>query len=287
MIGGMSFRIFKTSAAVFLESSDAPGLFRHVESGFSFNELFTSPDPAAWIAAVYEGAGKENSFPPAIPFAAPLGDQEVWAAGVTYFRSRTARMEEAETAGGDIFYDKVYEAPRPELFFKATAARTRGHLDHVGIRRDSTWDVPEPEFTLAINSEGKIFGHTIGNDMSSRSIEGENPLYLPQAKNYTGACALGPCLVVADAPAPETTIAIRISRGGGEVFSGETSLAQMKRSFEELAEYLFRSNHFKNGVYLMTGTGIVPDAGFTLEEGDEIAITIEGIGTLRNTVEKV
>lgn len=287
MIGDMSFRIFKTSAAVFLESSDGPGLFRHVESGFSFNELFTSPDPSTYIATVYDRAGKEVSFNPDIAFAAPVGDQEVWAAGVTYFRSRTARMEEAEHAGGDIFYDKVYEAPRPELFFKATAARTRGHLDHVGIRSDSTWDVPEPEFTLAINSEGKIFGHTIGNDMSSRSIEGENPLYLPQAKNYTGACSLGPCLVVADAPAPETTIAIAISRDGNEVFSGETSLSQIKRSFEELAGYLFRANHFKNGVYLMTGTGIVPDPSFTLQENDKIAIAIEGIGTLQNTVEKV
>lgn len=287
MIDSMTFRIFKTSAAVFLESSDSPGLFRHVESGFSFNELFRSTDPAAYIAAVYDGAGKEVSFNPEIPFAAPISDQEVWAAGVTYFRSRTARMEEAEKAGGDIFYDKVYEAARPELFFKATAARTRGHLDHVGIRRDSTWDVPEPEFTIAINSEGKIFGHTIGNDMSSRSIEGENPLYLPQAKNYTGACALGPCLVVADSPVPETTIAITITRDRSEVFSGETSLSQIKRSFEELAEYLFRSNHFKNGTYLMTGTGIVPGPDFTLRENDEIAITIEGIGTLQNTVEKV
>ena len=283
----MSFRIFKTSTAIFLESSDAPGLFRHVEDGFSFDDLFTSADPAAYIAKFYESAGKEASFSPDTPLEAPIGDQEVWAAGVTYFRSRTARMEEAEVAGGDVFYDKVYEAPRPELFFKATAARTRGHLDHVGIRSDSTWDVPEPEFTLAINSGGKIFGHTIGNDMSSRSIEGENPLYLPQAKNYTGACALGPCLVVGDAPAPETTIAISISRGGSEVFSGETSLSQIKRSFEELAGYLFRSNHFKKGAYLMTGTGIVPDSSFTLQVDDVVSITIEGIGTLQNTVEKV
>lgn len=283
----MSFRIFKSAAAVFIESTDAPGLFRHVENGFSFNELFTAPDAAGYLSRVYEANRVEVSFNPDISYDAPIGDQEVWAAGVTYFRSRTARMEEAEVAGGDVFYDKVYEAPRPELFFKATPARTRGHLDHVGIRSDSTWDVPEPEFTLAISSEGKIFGHTIGNDMSSRSIEGENPLYLPQAKNYTGACALGPCLVVGDAPAPETTIAISISRAGSEVFSGETSLSQIKRSFEELAGYLFRSNHFKNGAYLMTGTGIVPDSSFTLQAGDVVSITIEGIGTLTNTVEKV
>lgn len=283
----MSFRIFNSSTAVFIESTEAPGLFRHVETGFSFNELFTAPDPAGYVAAVYNGAGEEVSFNPDISYQAPIGDQEVWAAGVTYYRSRTARMEEAETAGGDVFYDKVYEAPRPELFFKATAARARGHLDKVGIRNDSTWDVPEPEFTLAISSEGKIFGHTIGNDMSSRSIEGENPLYLPQAKNYTGSCALGPCLVVADSPSPATTISITIARAGREVFSGETSLSQIKRSFEELAGYLFRSNHFKNGAYLMTGTGIVPDSSFTLEVDDIVSITIEGIGTLRNTVERV
>jgi len=283
----MSYRLFKTSDAVFIEHSDAPGLFRHAGPDFTFNALFTATDPAFYIAGVYANDAQDVSFNPEISFDAPIGDQEVWAAGVTYFRSRTARMEEAETAGGDVFYDKVYEAPRPEIFFKATASRTRGHLDHVGIRSDSTWDVPEPEFTLAINSEGKIFGHTIGNDMSSRSIEGENPLYLPQAKSYTGACALGPCLVVADQPAPETTIAISISRDGSEVFSGETALSQIKRTFDELAAWLFKCNHFKQGTYLMTGTGIVPDSDFTLQVGDEIAITIEGIGTLRNVVEAV
>lgn len=283
----MSYRLFKTSDAVFLESTDAPGLLRPAGPDFSFDALFTSTDPLAYVAALHEAGSDEVSFNPEIPFQAPIGSQEVWAAGVTYYRSRTARMEEAETAGGDVFYDKVYEAPRPELFFKATAARVRGHLDHVGIRDDSTWDVPEPEFTLAINHEGKIFGHTVGNDMSSRSIEGENPLYLPQAKNYTGSCALGPCLVVGGTPAPETKIAISIARGGEEAFSGETSLAQIKRRFEELADWLFKCNHFPNGAYLMTGTGIVPDSDFTLHEGDEIAITIEGIGTLENTVEKV
>jgi 2-dehydro-3-deoxy-D-arabinonate dehydratase len=283
----MSFRIFKTASANFLENSEQPGLFRHISEGFSFNELFTAPNPLAYVQAVYESESGEESFNSEISFAAPIGDQEVWAAGVTYFRSRTARMEEAETAGGDVFYDKVYEAPRPELFFKSNAARVRGHLDHVGIRSDSTWDVPEPEFTLAISSEGTIFGFTIGNDMSSRSIEGENPLYLPQAKNYTGSCAIGPCLVVGPTPSPETSITISISREGAEVFSGETSLSQIKRSFEELAGYLFRSNHFANGVYLMTGTGIVPDSSFTLKEGDVVAITIEGIGTLENTVERV
>lgn len=283
----MPIRIFKTATAIFLESTDAPGQVRHAAPGFSFNELFTSGDPFAYASAAYEAASDEISFNPEIPYQPPIGDQEVWAAGVTYFRSRTARMEEAEVAGGDIFYDKVYEAPRPELFFKSTAAKVRGALDHVGIRHDSTWDVPEPEFTLAINAEGKVFGHTIGNDMSSRSIEGENPLYLPQAKNYTGACALGPCLVVGPTPSPETKIAISISRCGQEVFSGDTALSQIKRSFDELAGWLFKCNHFPTGAYLMTGTGIVPDSDFTLQVGDEIAITIESIGTLRNTVEKV
>jgi len=283
----MSFRVFKTADAAFIENTANPGLFRHAGSGFSFNALFCDSDPIAYVRSAYDRVGHDVSFNPAIPFQAPIGDQEVWAAGVTYFRSRTARMEEAESAGGDIFYDKVYEAPRPELFFKATAVRSRGHLEYVGIRGDSTWDVPEPEFTLAINREGKIFGHTIGNDMSSRSIEGENPLYLPQAKNYTGACALGPCLVVGETPSPATKISISISRDGSEVFAGETSLSQIKRSFDELAEWLFRCNRFPQGAYLMTGTGIVPESNFTLRPDDLISITIDGIGTLTNTVERV
>lgn len=283
----MSYRFFRTAEAVFIESADAPGLVRQASPGFSFDGLFISDDPAAYAAAAFAESGGGGSIDPTVPLQAPIGGQEVWASGVTYYRSRTARMEEAESAGGDVFYDKVYEAPRPELFFKATAARVRGHLDRVGIRSDSTWDVPEPEFTLAINASGAVFGHTIGNDMSSRSIEGENPLYLPQAKNYTGACALGPCLVVGAPPSPATRIAVSISRGGAEAFSGETSLSQIKRSFEELAGWLYRCNRFPLGAYLMTGTGIVPDSDFTLREGDEVSIAIEGIGTLRNTVEVV
>lgn len=282
-----AYRLYRSADAVFIESSDAPGLFRQAGPEFSFDALFTSSRPFDEVAALYEGVDDGVPFPTDAPLQAPLGRQEVWAAGVTYFRSRVARMEEAERAGGDMFYDKVYDAERPELFFKATAERVRGHLDHVGIRHDSTWDVPEPEFTLAINHEGTIFGYTIGNDMSSRSIEGENPLYLPQAKCYTGACALGPCLVVGPLPPAETRLGIHIARAGVEVFQGETSLAQIKRSFEELAAWLFRCNHFRLGVYLMTGTGIVPESDFTLQEGDEISISIEGVGTLRNLVEKV
>lgn len=283
----MPYRIFRSHQSIFVESSEAPGLFRHVSGGFSFNELFTSEDPAGYIESVYSDASEGESFDPGIPFQPPIGDQEVWAAGVTYFRSRTARMEEAESAGGDVFYDKVYDAERPELFFKATAPRTRGHLDNVAIRSDSTWDVPEPELTLAITDKGKVFGFTIGNDMSSRSIEGENPLYLPQAKVYTGSCSIGPCLVVGDAPGPDTTISIEISREGEVAFSGDTTVSQIKRGFDELAGFLFRSNEFKHGAYLMTGTGIVPDSDFTLQPGDVISISIEGAGTLTNTVEKM
>ena len=283
----MPYRIFRTADSIFVEDTEAPGLFRHLSTGFSFNELFSAENPATYLIRALEDSSPAVSFDSAIPFQAPIGDQEVWASGVTYFRSRTARMEEAETAGGDVFYDKVYDAVRPELFFKSSARRARGHLDKVGIRHDSTWDVPEPEFTLAISSSGKIFGYTIGNDMSSRSIEGENPLYLPQAKSYTGACAIGPCLVVGDVPSLENKIAIVIRRGGSEVFSGETALDQIKRTFEELAGFLFRCTDFVHGAYLMTGTGIVPDSDFTLKVDDEISITIEGIGTLTNTVEKV
>ncbi len=287
LCSGMPYRIFRSANAVFVEDTEAPGLFQPLAADFSFNALFTAEEPATYLRQSIDAETQPESFHPDIPFLAPIGDQEIWASGVTYFRSRTARMEEAETAGGDVFYDKVYDAERPELFFKSNAHRARGHLDKVGIRHDSTWDVPEPEFTLAINSSGKIFGHTIGNDMSSRSIEGENPLYLPQAKSYTGACSIGPCLVVGDTPSLDSKIGIVIRRGGKEVFSGETALDQIKRSFEELAGFLFRCNDFASGAYLMTGTGIVPDSDFTLQVDDEIAISIDGIGTLTNTVEKV
>jgi len=283
----MAYRIFRTHDAIFVEASDDPGLFRQLDPSFSFDALFCADDPLAWLEKLLAEASEAQSFNPEIPCSAPIGSQEVWAAGVTYYRSRTARMEEAQSAGGDVFYDKVYDAERPELFFKATAARTRGHLDRVAIRRDSSWDVPEPEFTLAINAAGKVFGHTIGNDMSSRSIEGENPLYLPQAKVYAGSCAIGPCLVVGSLPGPETEIRIEITRGGRTVFEGESSAAQIKRGFEELAEFLYRCNEFPKGAYLMTGTGIVPDSDFTLEPGDRVAITVDGVGTLVNEVERI
>ena len=216
---------------------------------------------------------------------APIVGQEVWAAGVTYYRSRTARMEEAREAGGYDFYDRVYTAERPELFFKATPHRVAGPGEQVRIRRDARWNVPEPELALVITSEGKIVGYTIGNDMSSRDIEGENPLYLPQAKVYDKSCALGPCVWVTEtAPSTETEIKLQIVRHGEPVFTGSTTLAQLKRKPESLVEYLYRDNSFPKGCFLLTGTGIVPPDEFTLESGDEISITIEPIGTLVNSV---
>jgi 2-dehydro-3-deoxy-D-arabinonate dehydratase len=216
----------------------------------------------------------------------PIVSQEVWAAGVTYHRSRTARIEESQDAGGGDFYDRVYTAERPELFFKATAHRVAGHRGAVRIRHDSHWNVPEPELALVVTRGGKIVGYTVGNDMSSRDIEGANPLYLPQAKVYDRSCALGPCVLVADEMLPAATdIKLRITRAGETVFAGETTLARLKRTPESLVDFLFRDNSFPQGCFLLTGTGIVPPDDFTLRPGDEISITIEPIGTLVNVVE--
>ncbi|HXB09763.1 MAG TPA: fumarylacetoacetate hydrolase family protein [Puia sp.] len=216
---------------------------------------------------------------------APIGNQEVWAAGVTWLRSRDARMEESKDSGGATFYDKVYEAERPELFFKAQAHRVAAHDEEVYIRHDSSWNVPEPELTLFVNPNGRIEGYTIGNDMSSRSIEGENPLYLPQAKVYQRSAALGPCLYVPHAPIPTTTkIAMVIRRAGKSVYSGEVAISQIKRKLPELASWLYRDMDFPQGCFLMTGTCLVPDNDFTLAKGDKVEITIDHIGTLNNTV---
>ncbi|HSK12350.1 MAG TPA: fumarylacetoacetate hydrolase family protein [Phnomibacter sp.] len=215
-----------------------------------------------------------------------LPSQELWACGVTYIRSRDGRQEESKDAGGGDFYARVYEADRPEVFHKASYHRTVGHGRQVRIRRDSTWNVPEPELTLVVDPAGKIIGYTIGNDMSSRSIEGENPLYLPQAKTYDGCASLGPCiLVTSNGQVPSgTIIRMRIERNGLTVFKGEVSLAQMRRSLEELVSYVYLECSFPAGCFIMTGTGIVPPADFTLHHGDTIHISIEGIGTLTNTV---
>jgi 2-dehydro-3-deoxy-D-arabinonate dehydratase len=216
---------------------------------------------------------------------APIDSQEVWAAGVTYLRSKAARMDESKQSGANVFYDKVYEAGRPELFFKATPLRVSGPDEFVRIRKDSTWNVPEPELTLFISSEKTIEGYTIGNDMSSRSIEGENPLYLPQAKSYDGCAAMGPCLLVLpEEITMNTGIHMAIERNGSEIFKGSASLAQMKRSLTELADWLMRECSFPNGAFLMTGTCLVPGNEFTLQPGDKILIEIDSIGRLINTV---
>jgi 2-dehydro-3-deoxy-D-arabinonate dehydratase len=216
---------------------------------------------------------------------APVGSQEVWAAGVTYYRSREARMEESKEAGGGSFYDRVYAAERPELFYKAQARKVVGPGGAVAMRSDARWTVPEPELVLAIDARGRIAGYTIGNDMSSRDIEGENPLYLPQAKIYDGSCAMGPGIVVrSEPPAAETRIRVEIVRGGREQFAGETTLGQMKRRPEELVAWLYRDQTFAAGCFLFTGTGIVPPESFTLERGDRIRIGIDGIGSLVNPV---
>jgi len=215
----------------------------------------------------------------------PSGNQEIWAAGVTYLKSKAARMDESKDAGGGDFYDRVYDATRPEIFFKANAARTVGNNDWLRLRKDSQWIVPEPELTLVITSTGKIVGYTIGNDLSCRDIEGENPLYLPQAKTFDRCAAVGPAILVAQQqPSPETEIRMKIMRGGKVVIDEATTLSQMKRGLEELVEFVFRDNAHPNGCFLMTGTGIIPADDFSLVEGDEIEIEIDGIGKLVNSV---
>lgn len=215
----------------------------------------------------------------------PVQSQEIWASGVTYYNSKLGREEESKNAGGSSFYAKVYEAERPELFFKATAHRTVGHGGKVRIRKDSHWNVPEPELTLAITSKGKIIGYTIGNDMSSRSIEGENPLYLPQAKTYDGCAALGPGILLSNEALSNTTkISLIINREGTSIFEKSIGIDQMKRKLTDLVEHLYRECTFPHGSLLMTGTGIIPPSNFTLQVGDEVLISIDGIGTLANRV---
>ncbi|GGA98621.1 fumarylacetoacetate hydrolase family protein [Mucilaginibacter rubeus] len=219
--------------------------------------------------------------------SAPIANQEIWASGVTYLRSKDARMEESKDAGGGDFYARVYSAERPEIFFKSSASRAVGPGGTVRIRKDSEWNVPEPELVLFICSAGTIEGYMIGNDMSSRDIEGENPLYLPQAKSYDGAAAVGPCLYVpGTAIPPDTEIQIEIVRDNVQVFADTILISRMKRTHQELAGYLFMEMSFPAGAYLMTGTGIVPPDSFTLNYGDVISITISNIGTLTNLVGK-
>jgi 2-dehydro-3-deoxy-D-arabinonate dehydratase len=276
-------KLYKTINGAVAEKAGAC----HLIDSPCWDSLINRESLYAHIAGLLEATAPSEEAAIAVESPiAPIGSQEVWAAGVTYFSSRLARMEESKDAGGGDFYSRVYEADRPELFYKSSPGRVKGPGEKVRIRKDSEWDVPEPEATLFINSSGSIQGYTIGNDMSSRSIEGENPLYLPQAKSYDGSAALGPCLLLTEeAPSPETGISLEILRGGKTAFSGESSLAMMKRNFVELVEFLYRETSFPNGAFLMTGTGIVPGNDFTLRSGDEINITIDGIGTLTNPVE--
>lgn len=250
----------------------------------TLTELLEQEDPAASL--------RNTADAPRLPanevqLLAPVERQEVWAAGVTYLRSKKARMDESEFSASA--YDRVYDAPRPELFFKSMPEKVVSSGGEVGIRKDARWNVPEPELALVINSKGRLAGFTIGNDMSSRDIEGENLLYLPQAKMYKNSCALGPCITIgaSEKEAREWTISIAIERAGAKVFQGETSVSQIKRSFDELIAYLFRSQDFPNGAIMLTGTGIVPADDFTLKPADLVTIHISGIGTLHNRVAEV
>jgi 2-dehydro-3-deoxy-D-arabinonate dehydratase len=274
-------KLFKTTRGILV--TDNQGQQCATLDSSAWDDIIAAPE--LFDRAQKALAGPCVTPPAANEIVAPIGTQEVWAAGVTYYRSRSARIEESKDAGGGTFYDRVYSAERPELFFKATARRVIGPGGNIRIRTDATWSVPEPELTLVINPNAEIVGYTIGNDMSSRDIEGENPLYLPQAKVYDGSCALGPCVLLADVPLPKSTaIAVTITRKGGVVFTGSTSIAEIKREFNDLVSYLFRDNTFPTGACLMTGTGVVPEDDFTLAHNDVVTIVIDGIGTLSNTV---
>ncbi len=270
-------KLYRTEDGSFVEEN---GSFFRVEAD-SWDELLNSFDLMDRVSAAARGGAVAlpDSLMP------PVHLQEVWAAGVTYFRSRDARMEESQAAGGGDFYDRVYAAERPELFFKSAGWRAIGPGGTVRVRTDAIWSIPEPELTLVANTRGEMIGLTIGNDMSSRDIEGENPLYLPQAKVYNGSCAIGPCILLTAGPVDRATkIQLEILRGGEAVVTGSTTLAELKREPAELLEYLFRELDFPYGAFLMTGTGVVPPTDFTLAEHDVVRITIDGIGVLENTV---
>lgn len=272
-------KLYRTMDGIFVEEKASFYLVNAIE----WDELIAGVDLHKHVRAAIE-RDPVREFNPAT-ILAPAANQEVWAAGVTYYRSRNARMEESRDAGGGNFYDRVYSAERPELFFKATGRRVVGPNCPVRIRSDAKWSVPEPELTLVINSAGAIVGYTIGNDMSSRDIEGENPLYLPQAKVYDGSCALGPGILLSSEPlAKSTAIQLDITRAGKLIFHATTTLAELKRDPNQLVEYLLRDNTFPHGVFLMTGTGIVPGDDFTLSNGDVIRISIDKIGLLENRV---
>ena len=250
----------------------------------SLDALVALDDLNAHLSSII-AAGTPESLTAPPNLEAPIENQEVWAAGVTYFRSRSARIEESKDAGGGDFYDRVYTAARPELFFKAVAHKVAGPNSNVRIRSDATWSVPEPELALLVNPRGQIIGYTVGNDMSSRDIEGINPLYLPQAKVYDYSCALGPGILIQPHPMPPSTqIRMEILRSGSTEFSASAALTELRRHPATLVEYLFHDQSFPYGCFLLTGTGIVPPDSFTLHGGDEIRISIDGIGTLVNEV---
>jgi 2-dehydro-3-deoxy-D-arabinonate dehydratase len=276
-------KVYKTVTGIFVESE---GIVFATEQK-SWDIFLNQPDLYRSLRAELSAKkplGNKSILNDLI-IQAPIQSQEIWAAGVTYTRSRDARMEESKDAGGGSFYDMVYDAIRPELFFKATPYRCVGSGDKVRIRKDSTWNVPEPELTLVVNNTGKIVGYTIGNDMSSRSIEGENPLYLPQAKSYDGSAAVGPCVYIPGAPiSPATKIHMQIIRTGKILFDEEITIDKMKRGHDELVEFLFRECSFPFGCLLMTGTCLVPPNDFTLQSGDLISIRIDQIGELKNFV---
>ena len=254
-----------------------------VDNCRTLSELVHAPDPLG-LAKFLIDRNAEPVPLNEVTFLAPMDRQEVWAAGVTYKRSQVARMEESKT--GASHYDRVYTAARPEIFFKATPNRVSGPGQPLRIRKDTKWSVPEPELALIITPELKLAGFTVGNDMSARDIEGENPLYLPQAKMYKECCGLGPCVLIPEGPLDRanTKIKLTIARGRRTAFQGETDVAQMARGFEDLISWLGRDNMFPNGVILLTGTGVVPPDEFTLEPGDVVSIDITGIGTLTNPI---
>ena len=278
----MPMHLYRTKAGVVVQSNGE--LFSLKQD---WNELINDENLFEFLSAEVDSLKPDELLAPFIKTPLkPLIDQEIWAAGVTYFRSMTARMEESQEAGGGDFYDRVYAAERPEIFFKATPSRCVGTGESMKLRSDSKWMVPEPELVLVITRTGKTVGYSVGNDLSCRDIEGENPLYLPQAKTFDRCAAVGPCVFVTPEPlSKETEIRLSICRSGEEIVSDSTTLAQMKRGLEELVTYLFRDNQHPSGCLLMTGTGIVPPDNFTLQPGDQVEISIGEIGTLVNSME--
>jgi 2-dehydro-3-deoxy-D-arabinonate dehydratase len=270
--------LFRTTQGAVVEERG-----RHYTVPEPWDELFNREDLVENLRKSMNRKGARRTKPVRTELLAPIVSQEIWAAGVTYARSRTARMSESQEAGSANFYDRIYTAKRPELFFKATAHRTAGPGGTMHLRRDSHWIVPEPELTLAINRSGSVIGYTIGNDLSCRDLEGENPLYLPQAKTFTGCAGLGPGILIRSRPLPRSTaITLDIRRCGLSVHRGDARLTQIRKPLPTLVEYLFRDNTFPNGCFLMTGTGIVPPGRFCLRRGDEVRIRIKPIGTLIN-----